>query len=87
MRTIKMLFAGIAMLFSALAWATPINVNTATAEQIAEAMKGVGQTIAERIVEERDTNGRFKDADDLRERVRGVGPATLENNAEKITFK
>ena len=37
----------------------------------------VGESLARRIVAEREANGPFRDHDDLR-RVRGIGPKTLE---------
>ena len=40
-------------------------------------LPGVGETLARRIVADRDQHGPFRDFDDLR-RVRGIGPRTLE---------
>jgi competence protein ComEA len=40
-------------------------------------LPGVGETLARRIVEDREQHGPFRDFDDLR-RVRGIGPRTLE---------
>ena len=37
----------------------------------------LGETLAKRIVSDREQNGPFRDFDDLR-RVRGIGPRTLE---------
>lgn len=68
------------------AWAAPVNVNTASAEELSENLSGVGETISERIVAERDANGAFKDSDDLQTRVKGVGPATIERNAADLQF-
>lgn len=39
----------------------------------------IGETLGRRIVEERELNGPFLDHADLRRRVRGIGPKTLEN--------
>ena len=45
-------------LFSVWAWAQqPVNVNSASAEEIAEALKGVGMSKAAAIVTYRDENG------------------------------
>ena len=50
-------------LFSVLAWAASVvNVNTATAEEIAQALKGVGLKKAEAIVAYRKSNGQFQHA-------------------------
>ncbi len=71
-------------LFSVLAWAVqPVNVNTATAEEIAEALKGVGMSKAEAIVSYRTEHGDFKHADEL-VNVKGIGIRTVDINREYI---
>ncbi|WP_311062779.1 ComEA family DNA-binding protein [Halomonas sp. DWK9] len=62
----------------------PINVNSADAELLAE-LPGVGPSRAAAIIEERENNGAFTDADDLT-RVSGIGPATVDRMREQITF-
>ena len=49
----------------------PVNLNTATAEQLAT-IPGVGQKMAERIIDYRQKNGGFKKVEDLMN-VSGVG--------------
>lgn len=39
-------------------------------------LDGIGEVLAQRIVEDRDINGPFRSIDDL-ERVKGIGPKTL----------
>ena len=79
-----------ATLFAVLFAVTPavsaeaLDINTATAEQLADTLDGVGKTKAEAIVQDREKNGRFKSVDDL-DRVSGIGPATLEKNRSRIT--
>ena len=51
--------------------AAPVNLNTATAEQL-ETIPGVGTAMAERIIEYREKNGAFKKVEELMN-VRGVG--------------
>ena len=51
--------------------AAPVNLNTATAEQLAT-IPGVGPKTAERIIEYRQKNGGFKKVEDLMN-VNGVG--------------
>lgn len=51
--------------------AAPINLNTATAEQL-ETIPGVGAKMAERIIQYREKNGGFKKPEDLMN-VQGVG--------------
>ena len=51
--------------------AAPVNLNTATAEQLAT-IPGVGPKMAERIIDYRQKNGGFKKIEDLMN-VSGVG--------------
>jgi len=71
-------------LFSIWAWAVqPVNVNSASAEEIAEALKGVGMSKAEAIVSYRGENGQFKHVDEL-VNVKGIGIRTVDINREYI---
>ena len=71
-------------LFSIWAWAVqPVDVNSASVEEIAEALKGVGMTKAEAIVAYRDENGQFKHVDEL-VNVKGIGIRTVDINREYI---
>jgi competence protein ComEA len=49
----------------------PVNLNTATAAQIAT-LPGVGEKAAQRIIEYREKNGGFKKVEDLMN-VKGIG--------------
>jgi competence protein ComEA len=70
----------LACLFTATAWASQaVNINTATAEEISEALTGIGQSKAEAIVEYRRTHGHFKHADEL-VNVKGIGLSTVDRN-------
>jgi len=86
--TIKSLFAGLAMgLFSIWAWAAqPVNVNSASAEEIAESLKGVGLSKAEAIVSYRSENGEFKHVDEL-VNVKGIGIRTVDINRKYILLE
>ena len=53
-----------------------VDLNTATAEQLQSALKGVGPAKAKAIVEYREKNGAFKSVDDL-EKVKGFGAKTV----------
>ena len=53
-----------------------VNVNTASAKEL-EALPGVGEVIAQRIVDYRAANGPFASVDEL-VYVKGIGAATLE---------
>ncbi|HEY4080975.1 MAG TPA: helix-hairpin-helix domain-containing protein [Burkholderiaceae bacterium] len=51
-----------------------LEINTATQAQL-ESLPGIGPALAERILAARKT-ALFADWDDLRHRVKGIGPAT-----------
>ena len=71
-------------LFSIWAWAVqPVNVNSASAEEIAESLKGVGMSKAEAIVNYRKNNGQFKHVDEL-VNVKGIGIRTVDINRKFI---
>jgi competence protein ComEA len=53
-----------------------VDINKAEWPEFAE-LPDIGETLARRIVDSRQTQGTFRDHDDLR-RVRGIGPRTLE---------
>ncbi|PYE34406.1 competence protein ComEA [Idiomarina fontislapidosi] len=63
-----------------------LNINTATADQIANAMVGVGQSKAENIVKFREQLGGFKSLEQLLE-VKGIGQRTLDKNRAKLTLE
>ncbi|WP_447528288.1 ComEA family DNA-binding protein [Vreelandella sp. TE19] len=63
----------------------PINVNTADEELLAE-LPGVGPSRAVAIIEERDANGSFENANDLT-RVSGIGEATVSSMEDQIVFE
>jgi len=74
-------------LFSIWAWAMqPVDVNSASAEEIAEALKGVGMSKAEAIVRYRNENGQFKHVDEL-VNVKGIGIRTVDINREYILLE
>lgn len=60
-----------------------ININTADAATLALALDGVGLTRAEDIIAYREQHGDFESVEALAQ-VRGIGPATLERNRERI---
>jgi len=72
-------------LFSSAAFAAKVNINTASAEQIATAMTGIGENKAKAIVKYRKSNGKFKSVQDL-ENVDGIGAKTVAKNKDKITL-
>lgn len=65
------------------AWAAgPVNVNTATAEQLSE-LSNVGPAKAAAIVSYREEHGPFRSLQELT-RVSGIGERTVEMNLELI---
>ena len=84
---ISTFLAAALLLSSAISHAAgPVNINTADAATLAEALKGVGLERAEAIVTYRETNGPFKNVDDLVQ-VSGVGQATVDKNRANLTVK
>lgn len=61
----------------------PVNINTATAEQL-DALPGIGPTYAKRIIEYRESHGGFKSTDEMKN-VQGIGEKTFEKFKDKIT--
>jgi competence protein ComEA len=71
-------------LFSVWAWAAqPVNVNSASAEEIADSLKGIGLSKAEAIVNYRKNSGQFKHVDEL-VNVKGIGIRTVDINRKYI---
>jgi competence protein ComEA len=69
--------------FSINAFATPVNINTANAQTIADSLGGIGLKKAQAIVDYRDKNGAFKTIDELSQVV-GIGIKTIEKNRADI---
>ncbi len=65
--------------------ASKVDVNTATAENLAENLKGIGLKKAEAIVQWREKNGNFTHIDQLLE-VKGVGQKIIDLNKSKINI-
>jgi len=63
--------------------AAAVNVNTATAADIAKELKGVGLAKAGAIVLYREQNGVFKSLKDL-SKVKGIGAITVDKNRDDI---
>ncbi|MDR9825340.1 helix-hairpin-helix domain-containing protein [Vibrio sp. FNV 38] len=60
-----------------------VNINTASAEELATLLSGVGEQKAQAIVDYREKNGEFESTEQLTQ-VKGVGPALLKKNAQRI---
>lgn len=66
-------------------FAQTVDINTADAAALAEALDGVGDKKAAAIVEYREANGGFVSIDELTA-VPGIGEKTVEANREVITL-
>ena len=71
---------------SAVEQAAVININTASAEQLSNGLKGIGIKRAESIVKYREANGDFTSVEQLLA-VKGVGEKVLEKNKTRIALK
>ena len=86
MKTITTLAALAALVISTVTAAAPVNINTANATEIAEALNGIGLSKAQAIVDYREAYGLFSRADEI-VFVRGIGDSTYEKNKSDILVK
>lgn len=63
----------------------PIHINSASAAEIAAKLEGVGEAIADRIVQTRQEQGPYRNFEQLKA-VSGLGNAKIEANKQKIRF-
>ncbi len=63
-----------------------VSINNASAAEIAETLSGIGLAKAEAIVSYREENGAFESIEQL-EMVKGIGPATIEKNRDRIALQ
>lgn len=64
---------------------TPINVNTATVEELDAGLPNIGPVRAKAIVDYRTKNGNFNSMEDIG-KVKGIGPKRLEKLRPFVTF-
>lgn len=84
MKTLRALLVVLVLgIFSSICYAAPVNINTADAVALAEALNGVGPKIASAIIEYREKHGPFQKVEDLVS-VKGIGPKILERNKKDI---
>ncbi len=63
-----------------------VNINKATPEQLTAALLGIGAVKAKAIVDYRQAKGAFKTLEDVLA-VKGIGPATIAKNRDRIRFE
>ena len=84
MKLLTTMLAGILLGLSVVSLAEePVDINTATAEVLAETIDGVGTHKAEAIVRHREQHGPFTSVDELVE-VSGIGLKILERSRAKL---
>ncbi|GEM_PF-269671 len=65
--------------------ASPLDINSATAEQLAAVMVGVGNKKSQAIIQYREQNGAFSALDELIF-VKGIGPSLLKKNRDYLSI-
>lgn len=63
--------------------ATPVNINTADAQTLADSLDGIGLTKAQAIVAQREANGPYKNVDELAQ-VKGISTSLVERNRDAL---
>jgi competence ComEA-like helix-hairpin-helix protein len=63
-----------------------VNINTATAQELSEKLKGVGESLAERIVAYREKHGRFQSVEEIKN-VSGIGSKKYESIRNSIVVE
>jgi len=63
--------------------ATPVNINTADAQTLADSLDGIGLTKAQAIVAQREAHGPYKNVDELAQ-VKGISTSLVERNRDAL---
>jgi competence protein ComEA len=71
------------MIWSCNVFAVPVDINKASAKEIAASLQGVGQKKAAEIVKYRQQHGAFTSLADL-SKVKGIGNKTVAKNKKNI---
>ncbi len=79
----KLLVAASLLGLAAVASADPVDINRASAKEMASALEGVGKARAEAIVRYRENNGPFGAVDEL-VRVDGIGKGIVDMNRNNL---
>ena len=79
----KLILLLVLFIFNSIAIASPVNVNSADAKTIADALAGIGQKKAEAIVKFRTEKGPFKTVEELTQ-IKGITKKILDKNTNDI---
>ncbi|MDR1241148.1 MAG: helix-hairpin-helix domain-containing protein [Oscillospiraceae bacterium] len=60
-----------------------VNINTSSAEELAEKLNGIGPALAKRIIEYRESNGGFSDISEIKN-IKGIGEKLFTRISDKI---
>ncbi|HNX29195.1 MAG TPA: helix-hairpin-helix domain-containing protein [Syntrophomonadaceae bacterium] len=63
-----------------------VNINKATAEELSSNLNGIGPTLAQRIIDYRESNGAFKNIEEIKN-VSGIGDKRYADIKEMIVVK
>ena len=86
MNSFKGLVIALSLLGASFVNATPVNINTASATEIAKALYGVGPHKAQAIVIYRETHGVFKSVQAVK-KVKGMGQGIIDGNNGDIRIE
>ncbi len=86
MKAIRNVVVLLTLIFTSMAYAGQVNINTADAQTLSKNIKGVGLKKAQAIVAFREKNGEFEKIDDLM-KVKGIGSKLLQKNSDSIVIK
>lgn len=84
-KSFQIITVAVLFLFSSLAFAEAVDINTANAVVISKNLKGIGLKKAKAIIAYRNKHGAFKTIESLA-KVKGIGFKTVEKNRKNISI-
>ncbi|MGI5911395.1 MAG: helix-hairpin-helix domain-containing protein [Syntrophomonadaceae bacterium] len=63
-----------------------VNINTASVQEMADKLDGIGPSLAQRIVDYRNSNGMFKNIEEIKN-ISGIGDKRFEAIKDKLTVR
>lgn len=87
MKTVQLLFLCTLLAMSiSPSIAAPVQINSASAEELSESLTGIGLKKAQAIVEYREQHGSFRVLEDLLN-VKGIGESLLKKIADDVVLE